>query len=149
MPAAWEDIPGLISDLTVFMVSEREIRSLFQDRSTDIWEMANALSKFGPEFILIRMKSGGQYLYDGISKKRWMLPAYPVKIIDPTGGADAFDGGFLATFRQKFDPLWATLCGIISESFTVEGCGVFYSLGALPGLKEARLAALQDKVKQI
>jgi len=147
--SAWEDIPGLISDITAFMTSEDEIRKLFQDRSTDIWEMADALSRFGPEFILIRMKNSGQYLYDGVSKKRWILPMYPVKIVDPTGGADVFAGGFLATFRQKYDPLWAALCGIISESFAVEGCGVFFSLGAMPGLKEARLAALKDRVTQI
>ncbi|MCJ7694076.1 MAG: carbohydrate kinase family protein, partial [Anaerolineaceae bacterium] len=146
---AWDDIPGLLSDLTAFMASENEIRNLFQGRSTDIWEMANALSRFGPEYILVRMENGGQYLYDGVSKKRWMLPMYPINIVDPTGGADAFAGGFLATLRQKYDPLWAALCGIITESFAVEGCGAFYSLGALPGLKEARLEALKDRITQI
>ncbi|MCJ7695195.1 MAG: hypothetical protein MUO40_07175, partial [Anaerolineaceae bacterium] len=90
---AWDDIPGLLSGLTAFMASENEIRNLFQGRSTDIWEMADALSRFGPEYILVRMENGGQYLYDGVSKKRWMLPMYPINIVDPTGGADAFAGG--------------------------------------------------------
>ena len=148
-PTYWEFIPSLVSDLTAFMVEEADLRRLFQGRSSDLWEMAASISKYGPEFVLIRMKDGGQYLFDGVSLKKWTIPMYNGNVMDPTGAADAFAGGFLINYRQTYDPVYATLCGNVTASFAMEGCGPFYVLGAMPGLKEARLAALKDLVTQM
>lgn len=148
-PVYWELIPSLVSDLTAFMVEEADLRRLFQGRSSDLWEMAALISKYGAEFVLIRMKDGGQYLFDGVSLKKWAIPMYNSHVIDPTGAADAFAGGFLFNYRQTYDPVYATLCGNVTASFVMEGSGPFYILGAMPGLKEARLAALKDLVTQM
>ena len=73
-PSFWEEIPGLLSDLTAFITSEEEICRLFQGRTSDLWEMAEKLARYGPEFILIRTASHGYYLYDGAGKARWIVP---------------------------------------------------------------------------
>ena len=39
--------------------------------------------------------------------KRWVIPQYPSRIADPTGGRDAFAGGFLVGYREDYDPLAA------------------------------------------
>lgn len=148
-PIFWEEIPTLVSDLTAFMAGEDEVRKLFQGRSVDLWDIARQLASFGPEYVLIRLRDGGQYLYDGVSRKRWVVPAYPVQVDDPTGAPDAFAGAFLAIYRQTYDSLQATLCGNIAASFVVEGCGPYFALDAMQGLKEARLEALKDMVSEI
>jgi sugar/nucleoside kinase (ribokinase family) len=148
-PVYWELIPSLVSDLTAFMVEEADLRRLFQGRSTDLWEMAVSISRHGPEFVLIRMKDGGQYLFDGVSLKKWAIPMYSSNVVDPTGAADAFAGGFLINYRQTYDAVYAALCGNVTASFVMESCGPFYVLGAMPGLKEARLEALKDLVTQM
>jgi len=148
-PTYWNDLPALITGLTAFMPSEEELRSLFQGRSNDLWEMAEALAAYGCEMIVIKRGEGGQYLYDAAGRARWEVPAYPSRLVDPGGAGDAFCGGFLAGYRRSYDPLEATLYGNISASLVVEGAGPFYALDALPGLAQARLDALRQGVRRM
>lgn len=148
-PAYWELIPGLVSDLVAFMTSEEDLRRLFLGRKADLWEMAETISRYGPEFVLIRMKDGGQYLFDGITRKKFAIPMYTVPVVDPTGAADAFGGAFLVNYRKSYDPIFATLCGNVTASFVMEGVGPFYVLDAMPGLKEARLEAIKNHISQV
>ena len=145
-PDYWEHVPALLTGLTAFLPSEEELRSLFRGRSDDLWEMAEALAAYGCELIVIKRGLRGQYLYDSASKKRWEIPAYPSREIDPTGVGDAFCGGFLAGYLHSYDPLHAALCGNISASLAIEGSDPFYAMGALPGLAQARLEALRVNV---
>ncbi len=148
-PTYWEEIPGLLSDLTAFITTENELRDLFQGRQTDLWKMAAELGKFGPEFIVVQSTSWGYCLFDVSNKKRWVVPNYQSNVVDPTGGGDAFAGGFLAGYRSTYDPLEATLWGSIAASLVVEGSGVYYALDAMPGLRDARLLALRELVREV
>lgn len=148
-PVYWDDIPALITGLTAFIPSEEEIRALFHGRSSNLWEMAETLADYGCEFIIIKRGEGGQLLYDSSTRSRWEIPAYPARVVDPTGAGDAFCGGFLAGYRRTYDPLQAVLHGNISSSITVEGFGIFFALDALPGLAQARLDALGQSVRKV
>lgn len=148
-PTCWDDIPALVSGLTAFLPSEKEIRNLFHGRSTDLWEMAEALGRYGCEFIIIKRGESGVLLYDAVTRSRWEISAYPGRVVDTTGVGDAFCGGFLFGYRSTYDPLQATLFGSISASLVIEGRGAFYALDALPGLAEARLQALKESVHKV
>lgn len=148
-PAFWEELPLLLSELTAFITPETEIRNLFLGRQTDLWVMAEVLSGFGPEYVLIQTETLGYYCFDRVNSKRWVIPQYPSKMSDPTGGNDAFAGGFLAGYRAHYDPVEAALMGSIAASVVVEGSGVFYGLDVMPGLEDARLKALRQLVRQI
>jgi ribokinase len=148
-PTFWDDIPVLLNGLTAFLASEEKMMSLFQGRSTDLWEMAEALTGYGCEIIVIKRGSRGQLLYNGGSRTRWILPAYPVQIVNPSGAGDAFCGGFLAGYRSNYDPLEAALAGNISAALVIEGTNPFYTLEALPGLARARMDALRDTVRKV
>lgn len=147
-PVFWDDMPVLLNNLTAFLSSEQKLNSLFQSRTTDLWEMAETLAGYGCEIIVIKRGSRGQYVYDHGSRTRWIVPAYPVQVADPTGAGDAFCGGFLAGYRGSYDPLYAALTGNISASMIIEGTNPFYALDALPGLAKARLEALRDRVRK-
>ena len=148
-PSNWDDIPALVIGLTAFLPAERELRTLFHGRSTDLWEMMEALAGYGCELIVVKRGERGQLLYDAAARSRYEITAYPARLADPTGAGDAFCGGFLAGYRQTYDPVQAVLHGSVSASLVVEGSGVFYALDALPGLAQARLAALQEAVRKI
>ena len=147
-PTFWDEIPVLLNGLNAFHVSEQKITSLFQGRSEDLWEMAETLAGYGCEMIVIKLGSRGQYLYNGANRTRWIVPAYPVTVVDPTGAGDAFCGGFLAGYRETYDPLHATLTGNISAAMVIEGTNPLYALDALPGLSKARLEALREMVRK-
>jgi len=148
-PTYWDDLPAMVTGLTAFHPSEEEIRSLFQGRSNDLWEMAEALAAYGCEVIVIKRGEGGQWLYEAAARRRWEIPAYPARLVDPNGAGDAFCGGFLAGYRRTYEPLQAALHGNISASLVVEGNGPFFALDSLPGLAEARLEALRQSVRKV
>jgi sugar/nucleoside kinase (ribokinase family) len=148
-PSFWDDIPALVTGLTAFMPNEKEIRMLFHGRSSDLWQMMEAIAEYGCEIVVVKRGERGQWLYDRAAHARWEIPAYPARVVDPTGAGDSYCGGFLAGYRQTYDPIQAALYGSISASLTVEGSGIFYALDALPGLSEARLEALKEGVRKV
>ena len=148
-PAYWGDIPALLTGLTAFLPSEDEVRALFQNRSNNLWEMAEALSAYGCEIIVIKCGERGQLLYDAATRSRWEVPPYPARFANPIGAGDAFCGGFLAGYRRTYDPLEAVLHGNISASLVVEGNLPTYALETLPGLPQARLEALRQLARKV
>jgi len=148
-PTFWNDIPALLTGLTAFLPSEDEVRSLFQGRSIDLWEMVEALASFGCEFIVIKRGDRGQLLYDAATHSRWDIPPYPARIVNTIGAGDAFCGGFLAGYRRTYDPLMAVLHGSISSSLVIEGKDPLYALDCLPELPQMRLEALRQSVRKL
>lgn len=145
----WDEIPALLESITAFFPSERQTISLFQGRSKDILEMATALGNFGCKLIIIRQGNASYLLYDAYSKKKFSIPAYPVKILNPLNTEDALCGGFLAGYRMTYDPLEALLRGIVSASHAAECSDALQMTGVLPGLSNARLEALRPMVQQL
>lgn len=148
-PAFLGDVPGLMPGLTAFLPSEADLKNLYKGVTNDIWEMAQELSRFGCEVIVIKAGPAGQYLFDSASGRKWSIPSYPARVRNPIGAGDALCGGFLAGFRRTFDPLQAVLFGNVASSLVVEGSGPFFALDALPGLAEARLERLQEAVREV
>ena len=149
IPASMRDARAVCNGLTAFMPSLEEITSLFWGQTHDVWEMAESIGEFGCEYIAVKCGANGQLLYDAVNKRRYEIPAYPVRLADPTGAGDAFCGGFLAGYRKEYDPLEGVLYGNVSASLAVEGSGPFYPLECLPGLAQARLDALREMVRRI
>ena len=135
--------------VTAFLPSQEELCTLFWGETYDLWEMAQAVSVYGCEYVVIKCGARGQLLYDTNTKKRWEIPAYPARLADPTGAGEAFCGGFLAGYCKNYDPLEGVLYGNISASLKMEGSGAFYPLDVLPGLAAARLGALRDMVRAV
>jgi sugar/nucleoside kinase (ribokinase family) len=111
--------------------------------------MAAGMAAYGCEIVVIKRGGRGQLLYDSATRSRWEVPPYPARVANLFGAGDAFCGGFLAGYRQAFDPLEAVLCGNISASLAIEGNEFYYALDAMPGLAEARLEALRQNVRKV
>jgi ribokinase len=148
-PTFWDDLPKIVNGISAFISSEEKIANLFQGRSSDPWEMAEFLGELGCEITVIKRGARGQFLYCHSNHTRWMIPAYPVRMVDPTGCGDAFCGGFLAGYHKTYDPLAAVLHGNISASLVIEGSGPYFALDTLPGLASARLGSLQGMVRKV
>ncbi len=148
-PVFQREVRGLVHGLTAFLPSLEEISALFWGQTNDPWDMAAQIGEWGCEYVLIKCGARGQLLYDAHSKRRWEIPAYPVRLADPTGAGDAFCGGFLAGYRKNYDALEGALCGNVSASLAIEGSGPFHPLEAMQGLAEARLEALRGMVREI
>ena len=148
-PLFFDLIPYLINHLSVFHTSEENLRALFLNRGKDLWEMAEAMGKYGCELLVVYRENHSIYLYNGQNKEKWIIPAYPVQITNSIGVEEAFCGGFFANYRKTFDPIESALYGVISASFTAQGFGPFFALDAYPGLPEARLSSIREAVRKL
>jgi hypothetical protein len=150
VPSLWRELRIALQGVDIFMPSEEELRALFWGETNDLWEMARKISEYGPRVVVIKRGKSGQMLYDVTANRRYEVPAYIARVVDPTGAGDAFCGGFLTGLQDTGnDPLMATLHGNISASLKIEGSGPFYPLGVMPGLAKARLFALKDMVRVV
>jgi sugar/nucleoside kinase (ribokinase family) len=148
-PKARRELPALLNGVTAFLTSQEELKNLFWGETHDLWRMAEMVSVYGPEYVVIKCGVGGQLLYDVRTKRKWEIPAYPARVADPTGAGHAFNGGFLAGYCKSYDPLEGVLYGNISASLKIEGSGAYYPLDVMPGLGEARLNLLKDMVREV
>ncbi len=148
-PDHWRGLRVVLLGVKAFLPSEQELRALFWGESNDLWEMTQKISFHGPEIVVVKRGPLGQYVYDAVGKKRYEVPAYPARLIDPTGIGSAFCGGFLAGFQRTNDPLMAALHGNASASLKIEGIGPFATLDAMPGLADARLHALKEMAREV
>ncbi len=148
-PKFQDELPIIVHGLDAFLPSENEARAFFLTQDLDLWEMAEEFGCMGSRYVVIKSGAGGQFLWDHSAKKRWHIPAYPVKIVDVTGAGDSYCGGFLVGLDEAQDPIEAALRGSVSASFTVEGVGPLYPLEAHPGLAQARLESLRSSVRAI
>jgi sugar/nucleoside kinase (ribokinase family) len=148
-PPLWRELRIALQGVDVFTPAEEELRALFWGETNDLWEMARKVGEYGPQLIVIKRGKNGQMLYDIAGNRRYEIPAYPSRAVDPSGAGDSFCGGFLAGFHKTDDPLMAVLHGNISASLKIEGSGPFYPLDVVPGLAEARLYALKEMVRVV
>ena len=148
-PALWRELRIALQGVNVFLPAEEELRALFWGETNDLWEMARRVSEYGPQVVVIKRGKSGQALYDIAGNRRYEIPAYPARVVDPSGAGDTFCGGFLAGFQKTKDPLLAALHGNISASLKIEGSGPLYPLDVMPGLAEARLHALKELVRVV
>ena len=149
MPKARRELPALLNGVTAFLVSQEELKNLFWGETHDLWKMAEWVSMYGPEYVIIKCGVRGQLLYDVKTKRKWEIPAYPARLADPIGAGDAFNGGFLSGYCKSYDPVEGVLYGNISASLKVEGTGAYYPLDVMPGLAEARLHVLREMVREV
>ncbi len=145
--SSWEALQPFLR-LTAFLPAERTLRALFRGQTEDLWEMAEAIASWGCTFIAVQREKGGQILYEAAARRRWEVPPYPARAVDPGGADEAFCGGFLAGLLQTGDPLEAVLRGNVSASLAVEGGGALYALEATPGLEQARLECLRELARR-
>ncbi len=147
--SAFDDTQVLFHGLTALLVSEDKLRALYWGRTDDLWKMMEAVGASGCEIVVVKRGARGQLLYDHAARKRWEIPAYPARIFDLSGAGDAFSGGWMAGYHGTYDPLRAVLYGSVAASLTIEGCGAFHAMEALPGLAQARVDSLSGSVRQI
>ncbi len=101
----YSKIQGLLSDIDILIISEREFLYLFQvvDNKLKrhlINEKVSSLFKLGIRIIIITTGKKGAWL---INSKRAELiePIKVEKIIDTTGAGDAFSAGFIYGFNKN------------------------------------------------
>jgi len=148
-PIFFDSMKDLLGGITAFLPSETCALNLFRQRSTDLTEISEQLAGWGCGIIVIQRANRGCLVYDHQSHSRWIIPAYPSPVVDITGASDSFCGGFLAGYRQTYDPLEAALYATISRSFCVESSNPAYNLGVMPQLAQARLESLRGLVRKL
>jgi ribokinase len=142
-------LPAFLNGVTALLLSQEKLRNLFWGETHDLWQMAQAVSLYGVDYVVIKCGAQGQLLLNAITGRRIEVPAYPARVADPTGAGHAFNGGFLAGYCRNYDPLEGVLYGSVSASLSLEGNGAFYPLDVMPGLAEARLNAVKGLVREV
>lgn len=143
------EIKNLLNGITIFTPTESQVRKVFWGSTNDLWEMAERLSVYECEFVVIKLEKGGQAVFERATKNKWQIPAYPSNIKDPSGCSAAFAGGVTAGFYLTFDIVEAVLYGNVTSSICSDGTGAAYIFETLPDLARSRLKLHREQIKRI
>ena len=96
---AHDALTKVIGRVHMLTVNESEAR-LYTGRH-NLVDAAEALLQLGPKYVLIKRGASGSMLF-GQSGSRFILPAYPVRVVrDPTGAGDTFAGGLMGSLADQ------------------------------------------------
>ncbi|AMQ18749.1 carbohydrate kinase family protein [Thermococcus peptonophilus] len=88
----------IVSRAEIIFPNERE--AIMITGADDVKEAARVLHEWGAKTVVITRGEKGVLIYDGSFREFQALPIEPEEIVDPTGGGDAFAGGFLAGYSR-------------------------------------------------
>jgi ribokinase len=148
-PEYLEKLPVILKGASAFLPTENQLKKLCHHRTGDIWESMQLVAETGCQVIIVSCGTKGYCMYDSVTGKKYKLPAYPTRWVDPTGMNDVFFGAFLGEYKKSYDLCLALLHGCVSASISVEGTGPFYCLDALPELAEARVERMRSLLSLI
>ena len=148
-PENWHKLSSIVSGLTIFTVNEDSLRLFFRNRSEDLVEMAEAVTKLGCEMVIISQADGTKILVELTSRKKWLIPAYPVDRMNAHSSRAAFGGGTLAGYQKTYSPLEAVIHGVVTESIASEGFHPVSMFDTLVGLADARLGVLREMIRPL
>lgn len=93
-PAPAQDLPSELLQLTdVLVPNETELGYLSGSKGTNLADLQAAAESVrikGPRTVLVTLAERGTLIVDGCAVK--LVPAFPVKAVDPSGAGDAFVG---------------------------------------------------------
>jgi len=133
--------------IDAFLPSELEMGLLLD--TADPFEAAETFAAWGPPLVVIKRGPDGSLLYERDARRFTTVPAYPVPVSDVTGAGDSFGGAFTVGLSQTGDPVRAVLMATVTASFTIQGYGALFSLGAPHGEIQKRLDDLAERVKRV
>jgi len=142
-PRFWEDWLLIFKNLDVLLITEKNIQSLFNLPQKSLWDSIEMLFSFGIKAVIVNKDRLAYWIMEKTTRRRWIIPTYPVQMQYPMGTDTAFAGGFMFGYQKSFDILEGTLFGLVTASLMAGGVTPPSIFDALPGLADARLAALR------
>jgi sugar/nucleoside kinase (ribokinase family) len=141
-----EKVAELLRGSDLFLPSRQEARAIFP--GVEPAEALRRLRALGPDVALIAVKCGAEGVigHAAGSSEIIHVPAFPVELVDATGGGDSFCGGVLAGFTQNDNVVDALVCGVVSASFCVEGLGLEGLVAATKEEAHLRVSAVRKSV---
>lgn len=143
------ELDRLLRRVDTIFVNDSEVRELTGE--TNLIRATRATAALGPSTVVVKKGEHGASLYhDG---RYFCVPAYPLELVkDPTGGGDAFAGGFLGYLdgRGSFDGVSlreAMLHGTAAASFVVEEFGPRRLYGLPSARLEERVGELRSMMR--
>lgn len=112
------DLRSLLAPVAAFLPSRDEVRARFPELSPE--EVLDRLGTLTAVATAIKLGRHGALVYDRTTDRRYAVPAVPIQAKDPTGGGDAFCGGFLAGLVEGRGVLGAAAWGAVAASFAIE-----------------------------
>ncbi|MFJ5717886.1 carbohydrate kinase family protein [Neobacillus sp. NPDC093127] len=117
----------LLERVDIFLPSEDEFITFWgiaKENDPDRYkEWIRKTAAMGPGIVVLKLGGKGVLLYHSINDTFHHVPSAAEKVVDVTGGGDAFCGGFLCGYIQTSDTMRAAMYGAVSASFVIEDFG--------------------------
>ena len=97
--------------------------AMVQTGKRNPFHSAEALLANGPKYAIVTLAGEGAVLAVK-GEGRFRIPAYPEKLVDPTGAGDGFVGAWLSTMLSTWDPVWAASVGAALASLMLRRHGI-------------------------
>lgn len=134
---------AMLHHLDLYLPSAIEATSLMGNNDPEV--CAKALIGCGPRVVAIKLGRDGSVVFDKEKGRLLHIPSIG-SAVDPTGGGDAYCGGFLAGYLITNDAVAAAVMGTVSASYAIQSVGMASLLA--PNAEEAseRFSTLLQRV---
>ncbi|HEY2421847.1 MAG TPA: PfkB family carbohydrate kinase [Neobacillus sp.] len=151
-PEYFERWNKMLARVDIFLPSEDEFTTFWgipkEDDPEKYKEWIIKTAKLGPRIVVLKLGEKGVFIYDSFDDVFYSVPSVAEKVVDVTGGGDAFCGGFLSGYILTSDTLTAALYGTVSSSFVIEDFGPLHMFHLQDNQIENQLSKLKLKITE-
>lgn len=148
-PREMDKIRHLVEGVEILFIHEEDLITIFRGSSITRWSMMERLAKWDIRAIVTLRPLNHQLLYLSINGDKRILPSCRSEIVDPSGHAAVFCGGFLSRYALSRDPILSAVSGNVAASVCTETTGYKPLLNTIPQLIDLRVAALHERVYKV
>lgn len=139
---------ALAARVDLFLPSIEHLQLLLESDSRDPADHLPELRSLGCPLVVVKQGACGSTVVDTRSGKLLHVPALAgLRVDDPTGAGDAYNGGFLAARARGADPCEAAVAATVSASFVVESSAAAAPAHFTEPLARERAAILRARVE--
>lgn len=118
----WTEYKYYLKYMDFIFLDSGEARVILDNPNEDLTDIAQILSSFGPEEVIITMGEQGAVVYSRKNQKIYeILPYKPKKIINPTGLGDTFMAAYALKKMETNDP---KICASFAARISSEKMGL-------------------------
>lgn len=115
------ELSKLVGCFDLVKASDEDCRRLMADRNTDDERFGRLVLDWGAKVFVATRGERGAFIMT--PERDYFIPPYQGRVLDPTGGGDAFFGGFLLAYLRTGNVEYAGRFGAATALCIIEGTG--------------------------
>ncbi|MCP3032594.1 PfkB family carbohydrate kinase [Halobacillus sp. A1] len=119
-----EELLSLLPYIDIFLPSDVELELLLKKKLYTTKDILLEVRKLNVPKVIVKLGEKGSLAVQTDEEENFFIKANPIKVIDPTGAGDSYNGAFIANLLEGKSTIEACKIATVVAGMCIQGVGV-------------------------